>query len=59
MSTVFVALSEQIIVIVDPSDSEFEGMIQRFEVMATDMNVCGIWDIHREHFSLIACLFLA
>ena len=33
------ALSGQIIIIVDPSVSGFEGMIQRFEVTATGMNV--------------------
>ena len=54
-----VALSGQITVIVDPSVSEFEGMIQRFEVTATGMNVCGTWDIDREHCSPIAWPFLA
>ena len=34
-------------------------MIQRFEVNATGINVCGAWDIHREHCSPIACSFLA
>ena len=54
----FVALSEQI-VIVDPSVSKFGGMIQRFEVTATGMNVCGTWDIDKEHCSPIAWSFLA
>ena len=49
-----VPLLGQIIVIVDPSVSGFEGMIQRFEVTATDMNVCGAWAIDREQCSFIA-----
>ena len=57
--TVLVTLSGQIIVIVDPSVSGFEGMIQRFEVTATGMNVCGTWDIDREPCSFIAWSFLA
>ena len=48
-----VALSGQIIVIVDPSVLGLKGMIQRFEVTATGMNVCGAWDIEREHYSPI------
>ena len=36
--TLLVALSGKIIVTVDPSVSEFEGMIQRFELTATGMN---------------------
>ena len=28
-------------------------MIQRFEVTATGMNVCGTWDMGKEHSSLI------
>ena len=55
----FVALTGQIIVIVDPSVSEFEGMILRFEITATGINVCGTWDIDKEHCSPIACSFLA
>ena len=39
--TVLVALSGQIIIIADPSVSGFEGIIQRFEVTATGMNVHG------------------
>ena len=35
-----VALSGQIIIIVDPSVSGFERKIQRFEVTETGMNVC-------------------
>ena len=54
-----VALSGQIIIIVDPSVSGFEGMIQRFEVTATGTNVCGTWDIDREHCSPIAWSCLA
>ena len=54
-----VALSGKIIIIVDPSVLGFEGMFQRFEVAATGMNVCGAWDIDREHCSLIAWLLLA
>ena len=49
--TVLVALSGQIIVIVDTSVSECEGMIQRFELTATCMNVCGAWDIDEGMFS--------
>ena len=54
-----VALSGQIIAVVDPRVSEFEGMIQRFQVAATGMDVCGTWDINREHSSPIAWSFLA
>ena len=54
-----VALLGQIINIADPSVSEFEGMSQWFEVTATGMNVCGVWDIDREHCSPIAWSFLA
>ena len=46
--TVLVALSGQVIIIVDPSVSGFEGMIQRFEVTATGTNVCGTWNIDRK-----------
>ena len=46
-------------VIVDPSVSGFEGMVQRFEVTATGMNVYGAWDIDRESHSSIAWSFLA
>ena len=56
---VLVALSGQIIVIVDPSVLGFEEMIQRFEVTAPGMNVCGTHNIDREHCSPIAWLFLA
>ena len=55
----FVALSGQIIIIVDPSVSRFEGMIQKFEVTATGLNVCGAWNIDKEHCSPIALSFLA
>ena len=48
-----VAFSEHIIVIVDPSVWEVEGIIQRFEAAAIGTNVCGIWDITKEHYSLI------
>ena len=34
-------------------------MIQRFEVTATGMNVCGTWDTDRENCSPVAWLFLA
>ena len=54
-----VALSGQINVIVVPSIWGFEGMIQRFEVTATDTNEHGIWDITKEHCSFIAQSFLA
>ena len=37
-----VALLGQIIVIVDPIVWEFDGIIQRFEATAIDMNVHGI-----------------
>ena len=48
--TVLGALSRQIIVIADPSICRvLGGMIQRFEVIAVDMNVCDIWNITREH----------
>ena len=33
-------------------------MIQRFEVAATVINVCGAWDIDRDHCSPIAMSFL-
>ena len=49
-----VALSGQIIVIVDQSVLEFEGMTQRFEVTGTGMNACATWDIDREDCSPIA-----
>ena len=42
-----VALSEQIIIIFYTSVSGIERMIQRFEVTATGINVCGIWDMTR------------
>ena len=32
-------------------------MIKRFEVTAKGMNVCGAWDIDKEHCSPIAWLF--
>ena len=32
-------------------------MIQRFEVIAVGINVCGIRDITREHCSFIVCSF--
>ena len=53
-----VASSGQIIIIVGPSVLEFEGMIHRFEVTATGMNVCDIWDNDREHCFPIAWSFL-
>ena len=56
--TVLVALSGQIIITVDPSLPGLEGMIQRFEVAATGLNVCGPWDIYRECSSLIAWSFI-
>ena len=34
-------------------------MTQRFEVTAIGINVCGTWDIDREHCSPIAWSFLA
>ena len=49
-----VALSGQIIVIVVPSVWGFEGMIHRFGVTAIGTNVCGIWNIIKEH-----CFFIA
>ena len=49
-----VALSGQIIIIVDPSVLGFEGMIQKFEKSVTGMNIYGIWDIDKEHCSQIA-----
>ena len=55
----FVTLSGQIIVIAGLSVLGFEGMIQRFEVTATGMNVHGTWDIDREHCSFSAWPFLA
>ena len=57
--TVLVALSGQIIVIVDPSVSWFERMIQACEVTATVSNLCGKWDIDKGHFSPIAWSFIA
>ena len=48
-----VALSGQIIIIVDSSASGFEGKILRFEVTATGTNVCGAFGIDREHHSPI------
>ena len=59
MGTVLVALSGQIIIIVSASVMGLEGIIQRSEVAATGMNVCGTWDIAKEHFSFIAYSFLA
>ena len=53
-----VALSGQITIIVNPSVSGFERMIQQFEVTATGVNVCGTGDTDREHCSPIAWLFL-
>ena len=47
------------IIIVESSVLGFEGMIQRFEVTATGRNVCGTWELNREHCSLIALSFLA
>ena len=49
-----VTLSGEIIIIADPSVLEFEGMIERFEVSATGMNVGGTWNIDKEQCSLIA-----
>ena len=40
-----VVLSGQIIFIADPSVWGFEGVIQRFEVTAIGMSVCGTLDI--------------
>ena len=37
----------------------FDGMIQRFQVTAKGMNVCGIGDIDKEHCSFIAWSLLA
>ena len=54
-----VALSGQSIIIAEPSVSEFEGIFQRYEVTAIGANVCGAWDIVKEHGSFIGCLFLA
>ena len=54
-----VTLSGKIIIIADPSVSGFEGMIQRFEVTATCMNVHGTYNIDKEQCSFIAWLFLA
>ena len=53
-----VALSGQIIIIVDPTVTGFEGMIQRFEETATGINVCGACDIDRKHCSLLLWLLL-
>ena len=55
--TMLVLLSGQIIIIADPSVSEFEEIIQRLETTATDMNVHGTWDICKEHCSIIAWSF--
>ena len=52
-----VTLSGNVIVIADPSVLGFEGMIQRFEVTATGMNVCGTWHIDKECCSFIAWSF--
>ena len=52
-----VALSGQIIIIVDHSISGFEGIIQRFEATVTGMNVCGTQDTDKEH-CFIAWSFL-
>ena len=57
--TVLATLSQQIIVIVDHIVLEFERIIQRFEVTATHMNVCGTWDIDRKHCSSIVWSFVA
>ena len=47
-----------IIVIVDPSVSEFEGMMQRFKVTAIGMIVCGTWDIDSVHLGwIVICPF--
>ena len=46
-----VALSGQIILIVDHSVLGLEEMIQRFQVTVTGKNVCDTWDIDREHCS--------
>ena len=56
--TMHVILSWQIIYIADPSVSGFEGMFQRFEITATGTNVCGTWDINKEHCSFVAQLLL-
>ena len=50
---VLVALSGQIIVIADPSVSEFDEMIQKFKVTATGMNVHGSWDIDKNTVPLL------
>ena len=47
------ALSGQIIIIVNPSVSGFEGMILRLNVTATGMNVCGTWDIDGDTVPLL------
>ena len=49
-----VALSGQIIII---AVSGFEGIIQRFEVTATGMNIFGTCDTDKEHCSLY-CLVI-
>ena len=54
-----VTLSGQITVIFYPRVFRFEGLIQKFEVTAPGMNVCGAWDINREQCSPIAWSFLA
>ena len=57
--TVLVALSGKISVIVDPYFWGFKGIIQRFELTATGMNVCGAWNIIKEHCSFIVWSVLA
>ena len=51
------ALSWEIIAIVDPQVWGIEEMIQRFEVTAIGMHVCGIRDITKEHYSFIVWSF--
>ena len=46
-----VTLSGQIIIIVDPSVLGFDGMTQRFEVVATGTNVHSAWNIDKEQCS--------
>ena len=53
-----VALSGQIVVIIDSWAWGFEGIIQRFVVTAIGMYVHGMWDIIKEHCSFIAWSFL-
>ena len=50
---VLVALSEQIIFILDPSVWGFEEIIKRFELTTIGTNVHGIWDITEEYISFI------